>query len=155
MLAQVNFWTVTYLISVKIHLYIDKTEQFRADFVKWIVTVPCFIVEKSMIQLSSHNSFCFWYLNHYKRQTYELVFYYGVILNYFMSICSYQSRQYEAEAEQAERQADGQLGSCGHRAFTTVSRTGGTKLRLLTNSVTTHWGVEKRMFTLCPPPFAE
>lgn len=51
---------------------------------------------------------------------------------------SHHSGQYEAEAEQAERQADGQLGCGGHGAFTTVGWTGGTKLRLLTNTISTH-----------------
>lgn len=55
-----------------------------------------------------------------------------------MLCASHQSRQYEAEAEQAQWQADGHLGSRGHRAFTTVGWTGGTKLCLLTDIITTY-----------------
>lgn len=61
--------------------------------------------------------------------------------------CSYCSRQCDAEAQQAEWQADGDLSGCGHRAFTTVCWTGGAQLLLLTNTITTNWRQEKRGLT--------
>lgn len=53
-------------------------------------------------------------------------------------VSSHHRSQYEAETEQAERQADGQLGGWGHGAFTTVSWTGETMLGLLTDAITTN-----------------
>lgn len=66
-----------------------------------------------MIQLSSHNSFCFWYLSHYTRQICWLVSIDVLFLNIHRFLLAYvllsfhHSSQYEAEAEQAEWQADG------------------------------------------------
>jgi len=50
---------------------------------------------------------------------------------------SHHCSQYKGEAKQAERQADGQLGDRTHGAIATVGWTSGTKLRLLTDAVTT------------------
>lgn len=61
--------------------------------------------------------------------------------DYTVCVCvcvksSHHCSQYEAETEQAERQADGQLGGWGHGAFTTVSWTGETMFGLLTDAIT-------------------
>lgn len=114
------------------------------DKLKPVPKLPCFIVAKSMIQLSSHRSFCFWYLIHYRRhvQIYRVQIWIWTVSRFllaFILLTSHKSCQNEAEAEQAERQTDGQLGCWGHRTFAAVSWTGGTKLFLLTDTITTHW----------------
>lgn len=53
-------------------------------------------------------------------------------------LVTYRSRQYDAEAQQAEWQADGDLSGWGHGAFTTVGWTGGAQLLLLTKTITTN-----------------
>lgn len=48
---------------------------------------------------------------------------------------SYHEYDYEAEAEQAEGQTDGQFSGHGHGTFPAVDRTHPTVLRLLTHTV--------------------
>lgn len=108
---------------------------FNLDF-----GVPCLIIEKSMIQLSSHSSFSFWYLSHYKDKIFwalnPLLF--GGLT--FFQLCeSHHCSEDEGQAEQADRQTDGHFGRHGHGTIATVGWTGGAKLPLLTNIVTTNW----------------
>lgn len=51
---------------------------------------------------------------------------------------SHHGSHYDAEAQQTERQTDGELGAEAHGTVATISGAGGAKLDLLTDAVAAH-----------------